>query len=440
MSAALTPRLGLWSGVGLVVTNMIGAGVFVSAGFMAQDMGPAPILLAWLVGTVMALAGTVAYAEVARLVPRSGGEYRYLHDLWHPALGYFAGWITLFVGFSAPVAIDALAAAAFAGTLFAVPDLRGLATIIVVAATLLHSIDLRVSKFSQNALFVLKAVLIVGFAALGLFAGRHEWPVWSPPHGSASFPLAPFMASLVFIAFAFSGWNAAVYASEEFVNPRRDVPRAMAIGCAAVAVVYLLVNWVFVANLTPERAAVVFGYETSRVTLGHLVAGDILGPAGARFMSMLALVALASAISAMTFVGPRVYAAMARDGFLPGLFAAKMGRPPGWSVVLQGLIAVVLLWSHELRQILQNLGAILVLFAALTALSLFRVRWGRPDLPRPRALSLAGAALYGAAGAAILYFAFRASFGLLAWVGVGAVAALLGYALQRPATTPAPRS
>lgn len=419
---------------------MIGAGVFVSAGFMAQDMGPAPILLAWFVGTAMAVAGTLAYSEVARLVPRSGGEYRYLSDLWHPALGYLAGWATLLVGFSAPVAIDALAAAAFAGTMFRVDDPRGLATALVVGAALLHSIDIRVSQWSQNALVAVKALLVAGFVVLGLTAGRHEWPTWTSPRATDGFPLEAFMASLVYIAFAFSGWNAAIYAAEEFEEPRRDVPRAMLAGCVIVSVVYMLVNWVFVANLTPERAAVVFDYEASRVTLGHLVAGDILGATGARFMSVLAVVALVSAISAMTFAGPRVYAAMARDGFLPSFFAGRSGRPPAGSVLLQGVLAVALLWSHELRQILQNLGAVLVLFAALTALCLFRVRWSRPDLSRPSSLSLAAAAFHGLFSAVILYFAFRASMGLVVWVGAVVVVALVAFAWQRRLTAPGSRS
>lgn len=432
-------RLGLWSGIGLVVSNMIGAGVFISTGLMAQDMGPRAILLAWVAGTVMALAGTAAYADVARLVPRSGGEYRYLADLWHPALGYLAGWATLLVGFSAPVAIDAMAAAAFAGTLWTVDSPRIVATVVVAGVTALHAIDLRVSKFSQNALVALKAALVIGFVLMGLLAGSHEWPTWTAPRASDGFPLAPFMTSLVFIAFTFSGWNAAVYSASEFTNPSRDVPRSMAIGCAAVSIVYLLVNWVFVANLTPQRAAVVLDYENSRVTLGHLVATDILGPVGASFMSVLAVVALISATSAMTFAGPRVYAAMARDGFLPRWLAGSQGRPPAGSVLLQGAVALGLLWSHELRQILESLGAILVLFAGLTTLSLVRVRWSRPDLARPSRLGLIAAMIYATCAAVLLYFAFRDSWRLLLWIAVVVLVALVAYALQRGLTAPAPQ-
>ncbi len=425
--------LGLWSGVGIVVANMIGAGVFLSAGFMAQDMGPGTILLAWVVGAVVALAGTQAYAGVARLVPRSGGEYRYLSDLWHPSLGYLAGWASLLLGFSAPVAVDAVAAGAFLGTLVPGVDARLTGTVLVVALTALHAAGLRLSKWTQNALIAVKAVLLLGFVACGLLLGHNQWPSWTPPHASAGFPFGAFMASLFFIAFAFSGWNAAVYAAEEFRDPERDVPRAMLVGCSVVAVVYLLVNWVFVANLTPERAAAVFTYETSRVTLGHLVMQDVVGPTGARVMSVFVIVAFVSSMSAMTFAGPRVYAAMAADGFLPRALVAQADRPPAWSVVLQGALALVILFVHELAQVMQNVGAILTLFAALTTLALVRVRFVRPAVPPPASLSLAAAALYTASAAWMLYFGFQGKTHLLWWLGAIAGVALAAYAFTRPA-------
>jgi APA family basic amino acid/polyamine antiporter len=386
--------LSLWPGVGLVAANMIGAGVFLSAGFMAQDMGPGPILLAWVVGAVLAMAGARAYATVAQLVPRSGGEYRYLSDLLHPALGYLAGWCSLLIGFSAPVAVDALAAGSFANILWPALEPKVVAVGLVAVLTVFHVVGLRASAWTQNALAIMKACLVVAFAAVGLAGGSHAWPHWQPPSHPAGFPLQAFAGSLFFIAFAFSGWNAAIYASEEFKEPTRDVPRAMLIGCALVAALYLIVNWVFVANLTPEQAkTAVFSYETKRVTLGHLIAQSLVGEAGARIMSAVIVALFVAAISAMTLVGPRVYAAMARDGFLPKVFAGREGRPPAASVLLQSGLAILIILTHRLQEALQNVGAILALFAALTALSLFRVRFARPDLPRPPLISLAAAGL-----------------------------------------------
>jgi basic amino acid/polyamine antiporter, APA family len=420
---------GFSAGVGLVTSNMIGAGVFLSAGYMAQGMGPGPILLAWVVGGVIALAGARAYATMALTIPRSGGEYRYLHDLLHPFLGYLSGWFSLLIGFSAPVAIDALAAGAFAHAL--VPGIKPgwFGAALVVVLTVVHAMNLRSSRMVQRALSGLNILLVVGFAVAGLTLGSAAWPDWSPPQASAGFPLAAFMGSLFYIAFAFSGWNAATYVAEEFREPKRDVPRATLAACAIVGVLYLIVNWVFVANLRPEAATVVFRYEAERVTLGHLIMQGVLGEIGGTVMSAITLVVFISAASVMMLVGPRIYAAMASDGLLPKAFAARAGRPPVGSVVLQGAIALVLLHTHDLQEVLSNTGALLTLFSALCASTLFRIRFARPDLPRPSGISLAAAGVHVLSACWMLYFGFRNSLTLVLWISVIAAIAAVAYVL-----------
>jgi APA family basic amino acid/polyamine antiporter len=422
---SLPKHLGVWSWAGIVIANMIGAGVFVSAGFMAQDMGPGTLLLAWVVGSLLALCGTRAYATVAALVPRSGGEYRYISDLLHPALGYLAGWATLLLGFSAPIAINAVAAASFAETLVPLPSIQAVAALSIVAMTAVHALNMTLSRRTQNGLVLVKLVLVAGFVVLGLAAGSSAWPSWTPPRASEGFPLDAFVKSLFYIAYAFSGWNAAIYVAEEFRDPARDVPRSMAAGCILVAALYLLVNWIFVANLTPDRAAAVFNYEESRVTLGHLVTQDLIGPRGAGVMSAFAVVAFLSTMSAMMFVGPRVCAAMAEDGFLPRALVGGEGRPPVASVVLQGPL-LVLLFTHGLQQTLQGVGAVLTLFSALTAFSLFWVRFrrraGRPPLQASRAPGSRGV------GRVDALVRPRGSSRLLAWLLAVTAVTLVAYA------------
>jgi APA family basic amino acid/polyamine antiporter len=419
---------------------MVGAGVFISAGFMVQDMGPGTVLAAWVVGAVIALSGARAYATVAAWVPRSGGEYRFLSELLHPALGYLAGWASLLLGFSAPLAIDALVAGSFAAILLPGIDPRVFGVAVIAALTLLHAIGLRASKWTHNILVVVDALLLAGFVIVGLSLGHNTWPTWAPPNATGSFPLQPFMQSLFFIAFAFSGWNAAVYAAEEFKDPRRDVPRAMLIGCALVAVLYLIVNWVFVANVTPAEGKAVFDYDQTRVTLGHVVIRHLLGEAGGRAMSVLMLVAFVAAASSMIVVGPRVYAAMAADGFLPRALAAREGRPPVWSVVLQAAVALIILLTHSLQQILTNVGAILTLFAAMTSFAIFRVRFSSSRLPRPSALAMTAAFVHVASAALMLYFGFRGSTHLLVWLGVVALFAFGAYVATAAVRRTGPRT
>ena len=434
-------RLGLGDGVGLVVSSMVGAGVFVSAGFMVQDMGPGTVLAAWVVGAVIALSGARAYATVAEWVPRSGGEYKFLSELLHPALGYLAGWASLLLGFSAPLAVDALVSGSFAATIVPGTDPATFGVIVIVALTVLHAVDFRSSKWTHTILVVVDGVLLAGFVVVGLAYGHNAWPGWTPPNVHAGFPTDAFMQSLFFIAFAFSGWNAAAYAADEFKDARRDVPRSMLLGCALVAILYLVVNWVFVANLTPEQGRTVFQYEQTRITLGHVVVRQLVGPWGARAMSVLALVAFIAAASAMTLVGPRVYAAMAKDGFLPKALAGRAGKPPAWSLILQAAMALLILSTHSLQQVLANVGAILTLFAALTSFTVFRVRFfpSTLQLQPPSTVTMIAAFVHVASAALMLYFGFRGSTHLLLWVAAVSVVALGAYGATEMMRPAAPR-
>lgn len=432
-------KLGLWSGVGLTVSDMVGAGVLTTAGFMAIDLSPRLILVEWVVGGLIALCGCVAYAALVRLVPRSGGEYRYLSTLLHPAAGYLAGWASLLVGFSVPIALAGLGAGAFAQTLLPAADPRVTAAVIISLVTASHAANLRASKWTQNTLAVVKAALIIGFIAIGLGAGRNTMADWGPP-ADAAFPTGPFFTSLIFVSFCYSGWNAPTYAAEEFEHPRRDVSRSMLVGCASVMVIYVLVNWVFVTNLGLDGMSAWIAGDTDRITLAHLVMKNLLGPGAAKLMSGVVIVALMSAISAMTLIGPRVYAAMAADRFLPSALMARAGRPPMGSVLMQGGLAMCLVFLSGFRELLNNVGSILAVVSAATVLSLYRRSKWRPDA-RPGVAALVGAALYATMAGWMVYFAMRSSATVPVWgapvptlavwmLGIGA-AATTGYATTR---------
>jgi len=415
----------------MVFANMIGAGVFLSTGFMAQDLRPGEILLAWAVGAVLALCGVRVYSAAAVLLPESGGEYRYLSILLHRSLGHLTGWTTMLIGFSAPVAIDALAVGAFAETMHFPVSPQLTATSLIVGISIAHALQLKTSLWTQNLLVAIKALLLGGFIAAGLTLGSWEWPNWQPPRVDTSFPLRPFMNSLFFIMFAFSGWNAAIYAASEFRHPQRDIPRAMLIGCLGVTGIYFLVNWIFVANLTPDQARAVFDYENTRITLGHLVIRNLTGPVGGSAMSVAMILVLTSAVSAMTLVGPRVCSAMARDGFLPRQFFGTAGRPPRTAIALQSMIAMLLVWSQSLTQMLQSMGAILTIFAALTALSLFRVALDPRFTKKPGQIDMVAAAVYILASGILLFFGFQNSPNLLFWIGALSGISLGFYLISR---------
>jgi APA family basic amino acid/polyamine antiporter len=401
-------KLGLWSGVGLTMADMVGVGVLTTAGFMALELSPGLILLDWVLGGLVAIAGSLAYAALASLVPRSGGEYRYLSSLLHPSVGYLAGWASLLVGFSVPVALAALGAGAFGETVLPGVDGRFIAAVLIAIITLSHAVGLRSSRYTQDALALVKAVLLAAFIVMGLLFGENRLPEWSPPAGASGFPMQSFFTSLIFITFCYTGWNAATYASEEFENPRRDVPRAMLIGCLLVMVLYLFVNWVFVTNLTQADMGSWIKGDRDRVTLAHLVAKNLVGPNAATGMSIVVIIALMSAISAMTLIGPRVYAAMAEDRFLPSFLAAREGKPPVGSLVLQSGLATSLVFLSGFRELLNNVGSILAIVSAITVLSLFRKkRWRRGE--RPPLSARVGAVVYASMVAWMVYFSVKSS-------------------------------
>jgi APA family basic amino acid/polyamine antiporter len=427
--SASRSRLGVWSGVGLVVANVVGVGVLTNTGYMAARLGPRAILLSWLVGGVMAMCGARAYAELARAIPRSGGEYRYLSDLVHPFLGTLSGWTSLLVGFAAPIALCAATAGPFFATLVVGASPRLVGAALIVLATASQAFDLRSAKGTQDGLALIKGLLIVGFVAVGLALGAHAAPSWRAPDAPLGLPVRPFAVSLVYVAFAYSGWNAAAYAAEEFRDPARTVPRAMLLGTALVTVIYLIVNAIFVANLSGERLSGWLGQDTTRITLAHLLMQKLVGPGAAQVMSLFVVLSMASSIVSMTLAGPRVAAAMAAEGFLPRAFAGRVGRPPAWSVLLQNGLALVLLGTHSFEALLRSVGAILTLASAATVASLARLRFGRTPFPRPSAGVMAAAFIYLAGAGWMLWFTLADDPSALLWLAVVVLAAVPAHVL-----------
>lgn len=396
------PFLGRRSGAGLVIANMIGAGVFLSTGFMAQDMGPGPILSAWIAGTLLALCGARAYAELAVVAPCSGGEYHYLSRFLNPSLGALAGFSSLLLGFAGPMAIDAYGAGAFVRTQGLDWPVHHTGAAIIVAVTLLHAFSLRLSVRLQNVLVATKLLLVAGFVVAGLALGKLSWPDWQPATRTPGFPWRAFFENQLWITFAFSGWNAAVYVAGSFREPRRDVPWAVLTGFGIVAALYMLVNWIFVANLTPEHAAAVLRYDETRVTLGHLVMDEIAGPTSGRLVSLCAAAALVSSISAMSMIGARVFATMAAAGHLPQWFDENPGRPPIRALAIQAAAALLFLYTRELQDLVSTTSVMLLCFSALTTIVLLRIRANHPELPAPSGVAVAAAVIYTLGASAIV--------------------------------------
>ncbi len=372
-------RLGLSAATALVVANMIGTGIFTTTGFMASDLAPDAILVAWLLGGLLALCGATAYAELGTLMPRVGGEYVYLREAFHPALGFVAGWISLFVGFSAPIAAAAIAFGAYLQALVPSLSVSTAAVGLIALSTLVHVRSVALGNRLQTAFTILKIGLIVGFVALGLFDGDADWTrLRAAPEGASSSWLAPaFWTSLVYVSFSYTGWNAAGYIAGEIHDPGRNVPRALLLGTVIVTALYLLLNVVMLVSAPAETLA-------GKPEVAYVAATQLFGEGASRWLSALIAIGLAPTVGAMIFAGPRVYAAMAEDGlFFPRFARRGAGGAPVESVVLQGALAAAFALFVPFESLLQYAGFTLSLVSALTVVGVAVLRRKRPDAPRP---------------------------------------------------------
>jgi APA family basic amino acid/polyamine antiporter len=361
----------------LVVASMIGAGVFTTSGFALADLGtPGRVLLAWALGGVTATCGALCYGAIGRAIPESGGEYTYLARTIHPLAGFLAGWVSLLAGFTGPLAVAALGLAAYLESTFALAgDPRWIGTAAIVLAGALHGLRLAPGVVAQNAAVGLKLALIVGFVAIGGWRIAARAPL--PPPEAPPFDLGAFAVSLVWISFAYSGWNAAGYVAGEVRAPERNLPRALVLGTALVTLAYLALNAVFVFAAPLERLA-------GQAEIGALAAEALGGPSLRRFLTLIVALALFTSVSSMVLAGPRVYARMAQDGLFPRRLAFQ-GEVPRLAVALQVAAAIVVVWVAELRALIGTIGFTLGLCAAAAVVGLVRLRLreGRERVPIP---------------------------------------------------------
>lgn len=404
-------QLGRGSTLAVVVANMIGTGIFTTSGFIMQEVhSPWLLLLGWLVGGFFALTGALCYGELGARFPRAGGEYVFLRASFGEAAGFLAGWISLLVGFSAPIAAAAVACAAYllAGSPLSdggwVLHCRGwpvlhltpktlIATLLILGFSLIHSHSLALGSRLQNILTVFKVALVLLFIGATLAAGRGSWDHLGPwPGGGAVFS-GRFASALIFISFAYSGWNAAAYLGEEIARPRRTIPLALISGTLLVAGLYLGLNLVFVYALPPAAMAGV-------LEVGEKAAVALFGPTVSQVFAKAIALGLLSLISVMILTGPRVYLAMARDGlFFPAL--ARLSGPhhtPRAAILLQAGLAIFLVLTATFEKLLLFIGVTLSVFALLTVLGLFRLRRWHPDSPGYRTIGYPWTPLVFSAG------------------------------------------
>ena len=376
-------KIGWFTATCVLISNIVGGGIFTTTGIMARDLGdPMLILLLWFMGALFAVGGAMIYGELGSRLPHAGGDYVYLREAYGPLVAFLSGWTSFTIGFGAAVAASAISFSSYALRVIPIVDeqgwlAKGLSLALLWMATFLHCQGVATGGRVQLLLTTTKVVAVGGLILGGLWTmadqgiGLLEKPaLLQPTLGAASI-------ALVIVTYCYLGWNVAGYIANDIVDPQRTLPKVMIGGTAFVGMIYLLLNVVYLSALSIEELA-----REPIVPVAEKAAAALWGPESGRIVAAILCLSIAGAVSAMTWAGPRVYWAMAQDGMITPWLAKLHPRTavPARAIVFQSLWASLLIVSGTFEQLLVYSGLVLSFFMALTLSSIFRLRrTGRGD-------------------------------------------------------------
>lgn len=373
-------KLSLYAATSVVVANMIGTGVFTSLGFQVVDIKSGFVLLMlWLVGGVIALCGALSYAELGAALPRSGGEYNFLSRLIHPSLGFVSGWVSATIGFAAPTALASITFGIYLESVFPVINPTVAGALLVIVITVVHASTLKNSGRFQSGFTTLKAILIGGFILAGFFLVDEPQAIHILPMvGDGTLMLgSAFAVSLIYVSYAYTGWNAATYLINEIEQPAKNLPIALGLGTGIVLLLYLLLNYVFLYSAPiPELEG--------KVEIGYISAQYIFGNVGAKIMGVTLALLLISTVSAMMLAGPRVLQVIGQD-FKMFRFLARTNKQdvPATAIYFQSGITLLFVLTSSFESVLVFAGFTLGLMTTCTVAGIFILRYKFSDIPRP---------------------------------------------------------
>lgn len=375
------PRISLSAATAIVIASMVGTGVFTSLGYQIKDIPTGfPVLLLWIVGGIVSLCGALCYAELIAMIPRSGGEYHLVGQAYHPLAGFLAGWISIIAGFSAPVAVAAMAFGKYASGVWSWVDDHTAAFVVVAVIAVLQLAGVKwVAKF-QVTLTVAKTLLIVLFVLAAWWVGRHiwDWKLIQPKAGDAGHVFSSgFASSLFWVMYSYTGWNGAAYVAGEMRNPQRNVPLALGLGTLIVMALYLALNAVFLlgGNWQDMRG---------NPEVGLIAARGIFGEDGGRWMGILIAFGLLATVNAFLWTGASTMRVIGRDlrAFCWLDATDRRGEPVGATLFMTNLV-FLLLGTGSFDTLVNYVQALLQLSSLLCVAAVMWWRFRFPQRPRP---------------------------------------------------------
>ena len=379
-------RVSWFTAACVLVSNVIGGGIFTTTGFLARDLGdPVIILSLWLFGAILALAGAMSYSELGTALPHAGGDYVYLREAYGPLVGFLSGWASFTVGFGAAIAASAVS---FASYFLRVVPLatdtslvaKGLAILLVWCLTAFHTAGVGPGGWLQRLLTTTKVISILLLILGGFMLGAGSWTNLTVRVSETDSGLGSLVVPLIFVLYTYTGWNIAGYIAGEIADPARTIPRVMIGGTAFVAGIYLLLNLLYLYALPVTALA-----TPPVLPVAEKVAAALWDSTSARLVAALLCISIAGAVSAMVWAGPRVYYAMGRDGLFAAFFAAtgRTSGAPVRAILLQSVWASFLILTGTFEQLVIYSGLVLTTFTALSVGAVVVLRWRDPTLARP---------------------------------------------------------
>ncbi len=361
---------------------MIGTGIFTSLGFQVISLKSGfALLLLWLLGGISALTGALAYSELGTSMPRSGGEYHFLSRIYHPALGFIAGWVSFIIGFAAPTAAAAIALGAYFNAALnlnltvltlGLDKIIGISVIIIISA--LHASDKVAGALFQNIFTSLKVITLVILIVLGLFSGIDQTLDFSVTRDSLLEITSPaFAISLFFVSYSYSGWNAAAYIAGEIKNPDKNIPRSLLTGTLIVTFLYVFTTYVFL-RVIPIRDM------TGKIEIGYIFGSQIFGPHTSTIMGLIFSLLLLSTVSSMIITGPRVTQIMGEDYAILKWFAKRSKKEiPVRAIIIQSALSIGYILTSSFEQVITLIGFTLNVFTLLAVIGMMLNRRKKPD-------------------------------------------------------------
>ncbi len=361
---------------------MIGTGIFTSLGFQVISLKSGfALLLLWLLGGISALTGALAYSELGTSMPRSGGEYHFLSRIYHPALGFIAGWVSFIIGFAAPTAAASIALGAYFNaalnlnvTILNLGLDKIIAIGVIILISLLHSSDKAAGALFQNIFTALKVITLLVLVILGLLSGINQTLDFSMTRESLGEIGSPaFAISLFFVSYSYSGWNAAAYIAGEIKNPDKNIPRSLLIGTIIVTLLYVFTTYVFLKVIPISDM-------TGKIEIGYIFGNQIFGEHTSKIMGLIFSLLLLSTVSSMIITGPRVTHVMGEDYGILKWFAKRSGNDiPVRAIIIQGVISIIYILTSTFEQVITIIGFTLNVFTLLAVIGMMINRSRHPD-------------------------------------------------------------